>query len=114
MVLSRLRLDMVPWRGIFKIDGGWWVVAVDDGMAIHPLWDVWIPDDNFQRFYEENSSRWMTFSNSLQLDTEEETQKWLLEGEDHRNAPKVVPVTGTEQGIKKGIISVARCLGLCF
>jgi hypothetical protein len=107
MVLSKLRLDVVPWRGIFKMEGGWWIIAVDDAMAIHPLWDIWVPDADFKKFYEENSARWMTFSSGLQLDTTEESQQWLLGGEDYHNAPKVAAVTGVEQKAKQGAIAVA-------
>ena len=104
MVLSKLRMDSVPWRGTFHLEGGWWLVAVDDAMALHPLWDVWVPDDEFQKFVEENSSRLMTFNQSLQLETPEESQKWLLDGEDYGNSPKAVPVTGNEQNVKKGAV----------
>lgn len=106
LVLSKLQLNRVPWRGVFRLDGGWWVVAVDDSMALHPLWDVWVPEDQFQRFYEENSSKWMTFSHGLQLDTPEESWEWLLDEEDYRNAPKVTPVIATEQKLKKGAVTL--------
>lgn len=107
MVLSKLRLDVVPWRGIFRLEDGWWVIGVDDAMAIHPLWDVWVSDADFKKFYEENSARWMTFNSGLQLDTVEESRQWLLDGEDYHNAPKAVAVTGAEQKAKQGAIAVA-------
>lgn len=106
MVLSKLRMDSVPWRGTFKMEGGWWVVAVDDAMALHPLWDVWVPDNEFQKFVEDNSSRLMTFNQSLQLETSEESQKWLLEGEYYGDSPKATPVIGNEQNIKKGAMAL--------
>lgn len=117
LVLSKLQLSKVPWRGVFRLDGGWWVVAVDDAMALHPLWDVWVPEEQFQRFYEENSSKWMTFSHGLQLDTPEESWKWLLDEEDYRNAPKVTPVIAAEQTLKKGavaLVAMSAIAGLGF
>lgn len=104
MVLSKLRMDIAPWRGTFKMEGGWWVVAVDDAMALHPLWDTWVPDDEFQKFVEDNNSRLLTFNQSLQLDTPEESRKWLLDGEDYGTSPKAILVTGNEQNLKKGAV----------
>lgn len=107
LILSKLRLDQMPWRGVFHLDGGWWIVAADDAMALHPLWDVWVPDEEFDHFYTENSAKLMSFPHGLQTDTPEESRKWLLDNNDYRSAPKVVSVIGSEQLLKRGAVMVA-------
>lgn len=105
LVLSNLDLNGVPWHGIFKLEDGWWIVAVDDAMALHPLWDTWVSDKDFIDFYQENNAKWMTFSHGVQLDNFEETKNWLFANNEGKNAKKAVPInSSTEIAKKAGII----------
>lgn len=119
LVLSRLQIDKVPWHGIFRLKDGWWIVAVDDSMALHPLWDVWVSDEDFHQFYESNNSKLMTFPFGIQCETLEETEKWLFNDETIKSNFKVTPIIAFEKTIKKiafliifmGILSVLGYAG---
>lgn len=101
IVLRQIKSDNIPWHGIFRVESGWWIVAVDDAMALHPLWDVFVSEDDFSQFYAENSPKWMTFPFGIQLNTVEETEDWLFDNNTSAKGSKVSPIIAFKQAIKQ-------------
>jgi hypothetical protein len=78
LALRKTNVQNIPWRGLFKMDQGWWFIAVDSNGAVHPRWDVWIEDDELNRFLTRHASEISSFKFEDRYDTADESWAWLL------------------------------------
>ncbi len=105
VVLQRMRVGQMPWRGLFRLmDDAWWFIAVDANGAVHPRWDILIPDAEKSRFFTEHRSEIASFPNEVVCDTPEESFSWLFGDDLPRSMPRVLPVLANRQQAKKVVL----------
>lgn len=101
-VLGHMRVGEMPWRGIFRLDDGWWFVAVDITGALHPRWDVWLSDDEKEEFFRRHATEIAAFTHEKAFTTAEESWAWLTEHAASGTLPLARPVLSERRKARQG------------
>ncbi len=116
-VVRRVSATDRPWFGIFRLTGdGWWYVALDATGAVHPRWDIWVPNDDRDRFENDHAAEIASLPPAIVRDTPKSSWNWLLDGVDIKTIPAARPVLSAKYRFRRtlalgGVVVVALVSG---
>lgn len=106
-VLGHMRVGEMPWRGIFRLDDGWWFIAVDITGAVHPRWDIWLADDEKDEFFRRHATEIAAFTHEIALLSADESWAWLMEHAGTASFPVARPVLSERRKARQGALMAA-------
>lgn len=101
-VARRVSQDDHPWLGVFRLsDDGWWYIALDNTGAVHPRWDIWVPEDDRSQFENDHAAELGALPEAMVVDNPEDAWLWIMDGVDLRSIQPARPVLSAKYRLRR-------------